>query len=290
MSGDDATLRLGLVGARGHMGRRVLALLEAAAGPWPAAQGRSLRLAATLQRQPSALGTPHLGPSSTQVDGPGVLHAYDAAAFAAVVDVVVDFSAPAAAEALAPHLARHNVAYVVASTGLAPSAQQALDAAASVVPVLVAANTSLGVWVLAEAVRQTAALWPSADVEVAELHHRRKRDAPSGTALMLGAAVRDGWRVAEGEAAAGERGEVRGRGPAQPPRKAGELGYSAVRGGDVVGEHTVYLLGDGERLELTHRCTNADTFACGALQAAAWLAGRGPGAYTFADVLGRRGP
>lgn len=272
------------------MGRRVCALLAAAGGHWPASRGRSLRLTTTLQRRRAADGAPRSASSSPCGGGSDVLHADEAETFAAAADVVVDFSAPAAAEHLAPLLAQRGVAYVVASTGLPPSAQDALAAAAAAAPVLVAANTSLGVWVLAEAVRQTAALWPAADVEVVELHHRRKRDAPSGTALMLGAAVREGWRTADGEAAASGRGEVCGRGPAQPPRAAGELGYSAVRGGDVVGEHTVYLLGDGERIELTHRCTNADTFARGALQAAAWLAGRAPGAYSFADVLGRRGP
>lgn len=276
MKGAGGPLRLGVVGAGGHMGRRVCALVQHAA----AAAGPGLRLAATLHRSRPT--------GSAPTDG--VLATTDVAAFAAAVDVAIDFSAPATAATLAPMLAQRGVAYVVASTGLSPQAEAALAAAATRAPVLVAANTSLGVWVLAEAVRHAAALWPQADVEVVEVHHSRKRDAPSGTALALGEAVRAGWTAAEGEKASAARGTVCGRGPGDPPRQTGELGYSAVRGGDVVGEHTVYLLAAGERIELTHRCTNADTFARGALQAAAWLGGRRPGRYVFADVLGRRAP
>lgn len=284
-----APLRVGLVAPLGAMGARVRRLLAASApaGEWT--------LAAALVRDPERVV------AAQGALGPSCLVTYRAEAFAQSIDVAVDFSAPAVCAGLAPVLAAHRVAYVVASTGLDAAAEDALEAAAARCPVLVAANTSLGVHVLAELVQWAAAALPDADVEVVEVHHRRKRDAPSGTALLLGEAVGAGRRRAAGEGeseganadgaagpgVAGTLQAVFGRGPHDPPRQPNELGYSAVRGGDVVGEHTVWLLVDGERLELTHRCTNADTFARGALAAARWLAPRAPGRYTMAEVLGR---
>ncbi|RYE82144.1 MAG: 4-hydroxy-tetrahydrodipicolinate reductase [Myxococcales bacterium] len=192
-------------------------------------------------------------------------------------DVCIDFSSPAATVSIARACARAGVALVSGTTGLGPDAQAALDEAARAVPVLWAPNTSVGVQVLAELVREAVArLGPGFDVEVVEIHHRKKVDAPSGTARRLAEAAI--------EARPGLT-EVSGRHGVPGPRPADELGVLAVRGGDVIGDHTVYLLGDGERIELTHRASSRDLFARGALRAARFVAGQKPGRYTMRDVL-----
>jgi 4-hydroxy-tetrahydrodipicolinate reductase len=186
-------------------------------------------------------------------------------------DVLIDVTAPAQCGELVPWVARWRIPYVVGSTGLSAPQLAALAAAEQDTPVLVAANFSLGVNVLQALVRQANAALPGFDAEIFELHHRHKRDAPSGTALALAAALPGRDHVLE-------RSGVH-------PRSAGELGFAVARGGDVVGEHTVFLLGDGERIELTHRATHRDIFARGALAAARWLVGRPAGRYSMADVV-----
>lgn len=192
--------------------------------------------------------------------------------------VVVDFTTPGATQLHARLAASKEAAYVVGTTGLSKEDQAALDAAAQRVPVLVASNTSLGANLLFQLAAQTARAMPQADVEVVELHHRRKKDAPSGTALTLvGAAAQ-----ARGQ---GADAIVKAR-VGDAPRRPGEIGVFGVRGGDVVGEHTVYFFLDGERVEITHRVTDRRIFATGALAAAAALAQRPPGRYAMTDVLG----
>jgi 4-hydroxy-tetrahydrodipicolinate reductase len=164
----------------------------------------------------------------------------------------------------------------VASTGLTPVDEAAIDDASAEVAIVQAANLRLGVNVMLELVEMAAARLRGFDAEISEIHHRHKRDAPSGTALALGAAVQRG---------AGKKTEVVGRHGMGEPRGSQELGYAALRGGEVAGEHTVFFFGDSERLEITHRSTNADIFAAGALQAAQWLLGRAPGRYDMLDVL-----
>ncbi len=177
-------------------------------------------------------------------------------------DVVIDFSAPGALPGLdAPALA-------------------ALDQAAQRVPVLWAANFSLGVALLAALARRAAAAVPDWDCEIIETHHRRKQDAPSGTALRLGEAIAAGRGQSLAELAR------HGREGAHAPRVPGEIGFHAVRGGDVVGDHQILLAGEAEVIELTHRAASREVFARGALKSAAWLAGRGPGRYRIEDVLG----
>jgi len=245
-----------IAGAGGRMGRRVARLL---------AGHPRLVLHAGLERQP--------GPIAELGDA---LVTDDPARALAGAQVVVDFAAPPAIGVLAPLCAEKGVAYLVATTGLGAAEQAAIDAAATRVPVLQAANLSLGVNVLLELVESAARRLRSFEIEIVELHHRHKRDAPSGTALALGRAAEKG------------RGPVRpvmGRAGVGEPRAPDELGYAAVRGGEVAGEHTVYLFGDDERLELTHRATSPDIFAHGALTAAAWLAGKPAGRYTMAHVL-----
>lgn len=197
------------------------------------------------------------------------------------VDVLVDFSGAGGFDlALQDCLAR-GVPLVSGSTGLDEAQVGAARAAAQRIPVLLAANFSLGVALLRRlAATAAAALGPGFDVEILEAHHRAKVDAPSGTALALGRAV---------AAARGQSFEAVARYARQGmagPRPAGEIGFAVLRGGDVVGEHTVLLAAEGERLELGHRVTDRAIFARGAVAAACWIVGRPPGWYDIADVLG----
>lgn len=250
---NDVMLRIALVGAAGRMGRRMVALL---------ADHPGAKLAAAIDRVPSA-DAPDRGPSIANAD------------------VVIDFSAPAACSTLLPLAVAHGRPYVVASTGLDAPSERVIAAAAQSIPVLVAANLSLGVNVLVALVEQAARLLgPAYDAEIMELHHRKKRDAPSGTAHVLAAAV---------ERARGELEHVTARETRERGRGDHELGIASMRGGDAAGEHTVYFLGAGERVELTHRATDAGLFARGALRAAEWLVHEKPGRYGMRDVVGALG-
>jgi 4-hydroxy-tetrahydrodipicolinate reductase len=208
----------------------------------------------------------------------GVVTSPDVASALLGAEAVIDFSTASAVAQLAALAMRQNVALVCGTTNLDAAAKRALDKASEVVPVLQAGNMSLGVQVLAEVVEQALRrLGLGYDVEIVELHHRRKIDAPSGTAERLLQAVK---KVRP------EARELRGRDGEVGARTKDEVGVFGVRGGDVIGDHTVYLLGDGERIELTHRASNRDLFAHGALRAALFLVGKKPGRYTIADVLG----
>jgi len=207
----------------------------------------------------------------------GVVTSPDVSSSLLGAEVVIDFSTASAVAQLAQLAARQGVAIVCGTTNLDATAKRALDKASELVPVLVAGNMSLGIQVLAEAVELAVRrLGLGYDVEVVELHHRRKIDAPSGTAARLVEAVK---KVRP------EIRELRGRDGEVGARTGDEVGVFGVRGGDVIGDHTVYLLGDGERIELTHRASNRDLFAHGALRAAEFLAGKKPGRYVIADVL-----
>jgi 4-hydroxy-tetrahydrodipicolinate reductase len=208
----------------------------------------------------------------------GVVASPDVGSSLLGAEVVIDFSTPSAVPALVAQAARHKVAVMSGTTGLDAAGEQALTRAAESIPVLWAPNTSLGVQVLAELVEQAVKkLGARFDVEIVEIHHRKKIDAPSGTALRLAAAARAGR---------GELKELHARDGNVGARTDAELGVVAVRGGDVIGDHTVYLLGQGERLELTHRASSRELFAQGALAAARFVAGKAPGRYVFKDVLG----
>jgi 4-hydroxy-tetrahydrodipicolinate reductase len=207
----------------------------------------------------------------------GVVASPDAGSALLGADVVIDFSTASAVASLYAAAARQGVAVVSGTTNLDPAAETALSRASQTVPVLWAPNTSLGVQVLAELVEHAVRrLGAAFDVELVEVHHKRKIDAPSGTARRLADAAR---------AARPELAERHTRDGNVGPRPAEELGVVAVRGGDVVGDHTVFLLGNGERLELTHRATNRDLFAVGALRAARFVIGKKPGRYSLDDVL-----
>lgn len=195
-------------------------------------------------------------------------------------DVVIDFSRSEATEALAKRAMEMGFALVVGTTGLEPSALKAIEAASHVVPVIVAANTSVGVTVLAHlAELATKLLGEGFDAEIVEMHHNQKADAPSGTALRIADAV----LAAKGL----DRSAIRtGREGKPGPRTKDEVGVLAMRGGDVIGDHTLVLAGAGERIELTHKATDRALFAKGALRAARWIAGRDAGRYDMRDVIG----
>jgi len=196
-------------------------------------------------------------------------------------DVFVDFSVPAAVEAHLAQARRAGRPILIGTTGLEPDHFRLIDEAAAEIPLVYAANTSLGVNLLAHLVRETAArLGEDWDLEIVEMHHRLKADAPSGTALMLGRAAAEGRGVALDQVA------DRGRDGITGPREPGRIGFAALRGGSVAGEHLAIFAAEGERLELGHRAESRAIFARGAVAAALWLVGRPAGRYTMADVLG----
>jgi 4-hydroxy-tetrahydrodipicolinate reductase len=196
-------------------------------------------------------------------------------------DVVIDYSHPDWTGPLVAKLLAAPRPLVVGTTGLGPTVEADLAALAERVPVVIAANTGTGINVLRRIVEQAVAALPDWDIEVLEMHHRRKVDAPSGTA----------WMLVEAAAEVREPGSRRNHAVPSRVGETGartdaEIGVQTLRGGDVVGEHTVYLVGPGERIELTHRCWDRDTFARGGLRAARWALTAAPVMYTMAYVLG----
>ncbi|MEH3035576.1 MAG: 4-hydroxy-tetrahydrodipicolinate reductase [Sphingomonas adhaesiva] len=196
-------------------------------------------------------------------------------------DVLVDFSTPAALE---PHLAAAVAArtpIVIGTTGLLATHQALIEQAADEIAVLQTGNTSLGVTLLNILVREAAArLGADWDIEIAEMHHRHKVDAPSGTALLLGEAAAAGRGTRLAEVRVDSRAGLVGA------RSEGTIGFASLRGGSVVGDHMVVFAGEGERIEIGHRGEDRSIFARGAVKAALWLAGRAPGRYAMAEVLG----
>ena len=264
-------MRIGITGCAGRMGRMLLHAVLHSPG--------AVLVGGIERTDHPALG----GDLGTLAGGEalGLTAADDAAALFAASDVVIDFSVPAAVLVHAPLAATHRTALVVGTTGLAAGHRAALAEAARVAPVVVAANMSVGVNLLLGLTRRVAeVLGPEYDIEIVEMHHRHKVDAPSGTALALGEAAAAGRGVALDDAA------VRVRDGHTGPRPAGAIGFATLRGGNVVGEHTVIFAGEGERLELTHKAASRAVFAAGAVRAARWCEGRPPGLYAMRDVLG----
>ncbi|MBX9882187.1 MAG: 4-hydroxy-tetrahydrodipicolinate reductase [Sphingomonas sp.] len=205
----------------------------------------------------------------------------DVRALAEAADVLVDFTHPRALPGNLAVAAETGTPILIGTTGLSPNDHAAIDAAALEIAVLQTGNTSLGVTLLARLVREAAArLGPGWDIEIVEMHHRAKVDAPSGTAQLLGAAAAEGRGSSLGELA------VIGRAGLTGDRAEGTIGIASLRGGSVAGDHQVVFAGPGERIELGHRAENREIFARGAITAARWLAGRAPGRYTMAQVLG----
>lgn len=234
--------------------------------------GSKGRMGAALVDAIGAAGAVHAG---------GVDKGDDVAALAAQCEVLVDFSAPAALEGNLDAAMAAGVPIVVGTTGLEERHHWLCDSAAESIAVLQTGNTSLGITLLAHLVREAASrLGENWDIEIAETHHRMKVDAPSGTALLLGQAAAEGRGVEL--AAHSERGRDGITGARQP----GAIGFAALRGGSVAGDHTVHFLGADERLALTHLAENRSIFAKGAIRAAQWLIGKPAGRYRMGEVLG----
>lgn len=259
-------IRACVAGAAGRMGSRIVDALGAE---------KDFTVTGAFERQ----GSEHVGrPAGAAVISAGIEEALGKGA-----DVVIDFTAPAASLRHAAVCAEKKVALVIGTTGFSSEDRAQLAGHAKRIPLLLAPNMSVGVNVLFRLVAEAArALGPAYEVEIAELHHRAKKDAPSGTALRLAEVAAEALALSPRKAFVFERhGDV-------GPRPQGAIGVQALRGGDVVGDHTVFFLADGERLELTHRATSRDNFARGAIRAARWLAGKAPGFYDMQDVLGFR--
>jgi len=261
--GDDKsmTTRIGLIGAGGRMGRAIAAVAGQTAG------------AAIVGGVDRTAGGSEIAP--------GIIIGTDPAALAPQCDVLVDFSSPAALDANLAAARATGTSIVIGTTGLGAEHHALIDDAARDIAVLQAANTSLGVNLVAHLVREAAArLGPDWDIEVLEMHHRHKVDAPSGTALYLGTAAAEGRDVALDDVADKVRDGITG------PRKEGAIGFAVLRGGSVAGDHQVIFAGEGERIEIGHRAETREIFARGAVKAALWLAGQAKGRYRMADVLG----
>lgn len=254
-------VKLAVAGALGRMGRAVVMAAHARDG---------VEVAARFDRDPALSGEP------------GTV---DRAHALAAADVVIDFtSAAASAELAALAAERGGPALVIGSTGFTPEQDAVIAQAAGRVAIVRSGNFSLGVNVLMGLVAQAAkALGPAAyDIEVTEAHHRRKVDAPSGTALMLGEAAAEGRNVSLADASVRVRDGVTG------PRDTGTIGFSVIRGGGIVGEHSVMFCAEDEILTLSHSARDRSLFARGAVEAALWVRGRPPGLYDMRDVLGFR--
>ncbi len=242
-------MKIAIVGAAGRMGRKLCEL----------AAGTGLEVI-------------------SKVD---VAEGYDKTWPGGEVEGVIDFSYHTGVPAGVAKAAAEGIPYVIGTTGLSPEEQKTVDEAAGKIPVVQSGNYSLGVNILLELVKKTASLLGEEyDIEVVEMHHRHKKDAPSGTALMLAKSAADGRGADLGaKAVYGRKGDI-------GERPAGEIAIHALRGGSVVGDHTVMFAGELERVELTHKAQDRAAFAAGALKALCWAKDRAPGLYTMRDVLG----
>lgn len=195
-------------------------------------------------------------------------------------EAIIDFTAPGNSAALAGEAARRGLIHIIGTTGCSDADEAAIRSAASGARIVKAGNFSLGVNLLMGLVKQAAAALPGFDIEILEMHHNKKVDAPSGTALMLGEAAARGRNLDL------KTHSVRVRDGHTGPREEGSIGFATLRGGNVIGEHRVILAGPSERIELNHIADNRALFADGAVRAALWARGQKPGFYTMADVLG----
>lgn len=262
---------LGVLGASGRMGRALIRAIH---------DTPHCRLAGGTE----APGSAALGADLGELGGLGPLGltvASDPLELFAKVDGVLDFTAPSATVAHAAMAAQARIVHVIGTTGLSAQDEERIQAAGRHATIIKSGNMSLGVNLLAGLTRLVAsALDDDFDIEVVEMHHRHKVDAPSGTALLLARAAAEG-RGIELDAHA-----VRARDGHIGPRRRGDIGFAVLRGGDVVGDHTVIFAGEGERIELTGRATDRQVFARGAVKAALWGRGKSPGVYSMQDVLG----
>ena len=264
-------MRIAVMGASGRMGRSLVRAVHDTEG-------------AVVAGGSEQAGSPTIGHDIGEVAGLtplGVAITADALELIAHVDAIVDFTAPAASLQFAALAAQARIVHVVGTTGFGPGDDEKFAAAARHATIVKAGNMSLGVNLLVGLTRRVgAALGEDFDIEIVEMHHRAKVDAPSGTALMLGEAAAEGRGIDLGDHA------IRARDGHTGPRPPGAIGFATLRGGDVVGEHAVIFAGSGERIELSHRATDRSIFARGAVRAALWGRDKGPGLFSMADVLG----
>ncbi|MCR8826892.1 4-hydroxy-tetrahydrodipicolinate reductase [Pseudosulfitobacter koreensis] len=268
------TTGIAVTGASGRMGQMLIRTI---------AQTDGVHLAAAIERA----GHTWVGQDVGQAMGGqanGVIVTDDASRAIAAAQVVIDFTAPEATLAFADLCAQAGVAHVIGTTGMTDAQIAQLEPAARKCAIVRAGNMSLGVNLLVQLTKRVAAaLDEDFDIEVIEAHHHHKVDAPSGTALMLGEAAAEGRGVALNDVRDSGRDGITGA------RKRGDIGFAAIRGGDIVGEHDVMFAGPGERIVLRHMATDRLVFARGAIRAAKWTQGRAPGAYDMLDVLGLNG-
>jgi 4-hydroxy-tetrahydrodipicolinate reductase len=266
-----AEIRIGITGCAGRMGRMLVAETQAVAG---------LRLAGGSE----APGSSSLGRDIGELAGigpVGIAATADLAALFAASDAVIDFTVPAASATHAEQAAKSGKALVIGTTGLDAKQAKTVETAARHVPIVWAPNMSPAVTMLLSLVEEAARrLDDGYDIEVLEMHHHHKVDAPSGTALALGRAAAAGRGIDLGARSQRVRDGHTGA------RTRGDIGFATLRGGDVVGDHVVIFAGEGERLELAHRATSRRIFALGALRAARWVVAQKPGLYGMKDVLG----
>ncbi|GGA57882.1 4-hydroxy-tetrahydrodipicolinate reductase [Nitratireductor aestuarii] len=267
-----ADMGLVVVGAGGRMGQTLIRVIHEMEG---------VVLAGAVERQ----GSPALGRDAGELAGVGSLGVTitdDPLAAFSKADGVLDFTAPAASVEFAGYAAQARIAHVIGTTGFSADDEAKISAAARHATIVKSGNMSLGVNLLATLVKQAAKALGAADfdIEVLEMHHRHKVDAPSGTALLLGQAA------AEGRGISLEDNSVRVRDGHTGAREAGTIGFATLRGGSVVGEHSVILAGAGERIVLSHNAEDRSIFARGAVKAALWARDKKPGVYSMLDVLG----
>jgi 4-hydroxy-tetrahydrodipicolinate reductase len=265
--------RIGIVGCAGRMGRMLIAEV---------AGSDDCVVAGGVEAPSNPVIGRDLG-ELAGIEALGVAVGGDRAALFAASDVVIDFTVPAASVAHASLAAERRCALVIGTTGLDSAQAAAVQAAAQRTPIVWAPNMSLAVTLMTDLVEHLASrLDPDYDIEILEMHHRHKIDAPSGTALALGQAAAAGRGVALDAVAQRVRDGQTG------PRRSGDIGFATLRGGDVVGEHSVIFAAAGERIEISHRGTSRRIFARGALRAARWVVGKAPGLYDMKDVLALR--
>jgi 4-hydroxy-tetrahydrodipicolinate reductase len=264
-------MRLIVAGAGGRMGRTLVKAIADTDG-------------AVLVGAVDAAGSAVIGRDAGELAGLGpnrIKVTTDPAPLLAQADGLVDFTIPAATIAFAEIVAKAGLVHVIGTTGLSAENEKLIAIAAQRSVIVKSGNMSLGVNLLAALVRRVAkTLDQEFDVEILEMHHNKKIDAPSGTALMLGRAAAQGRNVDLAQRS------VRGRDGETGARKAGDIGFASLRGGTVVGDHTVVFAGPAERIELSHKAEDRMIFARGAVKAALWAKGRKPGLYSMADVLG----
>jgi 4-hydroxy-tetrahydrodipicolinate reductase len=265
-----SAIRIVVAGAAGRMGQAVLRAIAASS---------DFELAGALVRKDH----PDLGNDASALAGAkpsGVVLTDDALPLLAQAQALVDFTTPELSVELAALAAQARIVHVLGTTGLSARDEEKIRAAARHAVIVKSGNMSLGVNLLAAFARQAAKALPGFDIEIVEMHHRRKVDAPSGTALLLGRAAADGRNIALEDHAVKVRDGQTG------PRGHEAIGFASLRGGTVIGEHDVIFAGDGERVVLRHIAEDRSIFATGALAAAKWGQGQKPGLYAMADVLG----